>query len=281
MARLYARRPDSGSGLSGSQEQGEALPTSVRRHFEPLFGYDFRQVRLKRGSRNSELASKIDARAYTVRNSIVFRKGEYSPDTMAGRKLLAHELTHVVQQGGAQPLAARRSARFLRATESRTGSAVGNTAVARRVAHITGRTSRMAQRKCDPQKCQSLRAAKSPIQSWIKVLSDKSAAVTSGSIYWKSTGKNTSSIAVEDRRQYSPGKKPKTKVEFQVEPCPLVKGGNCRRGLFPSKGYFPRNWVSFKKPANRPVDQPISVEILLVRGTATLSSFKKFLCLCG
>ena len=62
---------------------------------------DFGQVRVHRDARAAESARAIGARAYTAGHDIVFGAGEYAPHTDQGRKLLAHELTHVVQQGGA------------------------------------------------------------------------------------------------------------------------------------------------------------------------------------
>jgi outer membrane protein OmpA-like peptidoglycan-associated protein len=78
---------------------GQALPVSVRHFFEPHFGRDFAQVRVQ----TDASARDLQARAYTVGRSIVFGEGQYSPETTAGKRLLAHELTHVVQQGGAAP----------------------------------------------------------------------------------------------------------------------------------------------------------------------------------
>lgn len=82
--------------LSGG---GEPLPGTVRSYFESRFGQDFGDVRVHQGGQAAETARAINAKAYTRDKDIVFGAGEYSPDTDAGKKLLAHELTHVVQQG--------------------------------------------------------------------------------------------------------------------------------------------------------------------------------------
>ena len=82
---------------------GTALPGSVRAHFEPRFGYDFGHVRIHADGRAAQTARRLDAHAYTVGHDIVFDAGRYAPETSEGRRLLAHELTHVVQQGGAAP----------------------------------------------------------------------------------------------------------------------------------------------------------------------------------
>jgi hypothetical protein len=77
---------------------GRPLDTATRAFFEPRFGHDFGGVRLHTSARAVESARALNARAYTTGNDVVFGAGQYSPDTNEGKKLLAHELTHVVQQ---------------------------------------------------------------------------------------------------------------------------------------------------------------------------------------
>jgi hypothetical protein len=84
------------NGLSG----GAPLTESARRYFEPRFGRDFSRVRILDGERAAESAGALDARAFTRGNDIVFAAGEYRPESKEGRKLIAHELSHVVQQQG-------------------------------------------------------------------------------------------------------------------------------------------------------------------------------------
>ncbi|HYV84168.1 MAG TPA: DUF4157 domain-containing protein [Pyrinomonadaceae bacterium] len=79
---------------------GRALDQNTRTFFENRFGHDFSNVRIHTDEHASRSAESVNALAYTVGNSIVFRAGTYSPHTTGGQKLLAHELTHVVQQGG-------------------------------------------------------------------------------------------------------------------------------------------------------------------------------------
>ena|GEM_PF-3589356 len=80
---------------------GRPLPAAERAFFEPRFGRDFGGVRLHNGPAASDLARSVHARAFTLGDSIVLGDGQYAPGTSGGRQLLAHELTHVVQQGGA------------------------------------------------------------------------------------------------------------------------------------------------------------------------------------
>ena len=79
---------------------GQPLPESTRAYFEPRFGHDFSRVRIHADERAAKTAQSINARAFTVGKDVSFGSGQYSPDTTEGKKLLAHELTHMVQQTG-------------------------------------------------------------------------------------------------------------------------------------------------------------------------------------
>ncbi len=92
-------KPASAGFQVPSRHAGQALPPSTRQFFEPRFGQDFSHVRIHADSTAADSAHAISARAYTHEDQIVFGAGHYSPETESGKKLLAHELTHVVQQG--------------------------------------------------------------------------------------------------------------------------------------------------------------------------------------
>jgi outer membrane protein OmpA-like peptidoglycan-associated protein len=77
---------------------GQPLDGGTRAFMEPRFGHDFSGVRIHTDARAAESARSVNALAYTVGKNVVFGTGQYSPGTSEGRKLLAHELTHVVQQ---------------------------------------------------------------------------------------------------------------------------------------------------------------------------------------
>ena len=79
---------------------GQPLSPSTRDFFEPRFGYDFSQVRVHNDARAAEIARTVNARAFAVGRDIVFGRVAYVPSTPAGGHLLAHELTHIVQQTG-------------------------------------------------------------------------------------------------------------------------------------------------------------------------------------
>ncbi|MDI1433354.1 DUF4157 domain-containing protein [Polyangium sorediatum] len=91
---------DVGAALRGAGRGGAPLPRDVRSFFEPRFGYDFGRVRIHTDSQAASAARAVKARAYTVGRNIVFGEGEYAPATADGKRLMAHELTHVVQQRG-------------------------------------------------------------------------------------------------------------------------------------------------------------------------------------
>ena len=78
---------------------GQPLPSELRRFYEPRFGYRFDHVRLHTGDQAARTSQAIHARAFTLGPDIVFGPGQFAPQTASGRHLLAHELTHVIQQG--------------------------------------------------------------------------------------------------------------------------------------------------------------------------------------
>lgn len=78
--------------------KGKSLSHEERSFFEPRLGYDFSDVQLHTDSNANQSAKNINALAYTHGNNIIFGPGKYQPGTTEGKKLMAHELTHVVQQ---------------------------------------------------------------------------------------------------------------------------------------------------------------------------------------
>lgn len=79
---------------------GKPLPDSIRRSMEQAYGAGFSTVRTHSDARADQLTRSLDALAFTTGPDIFFRRGAYAPTSGAGRRLLAHELTHVIQQGG-------------------------------------------------------------------------------------------------------------------------------------------------------------------------------------
>ena len=77
---------------------GRPLEPALRQDMEQRFGHDFSQVRVHSGAAAEQSARDVNARSYTVGHDVVFGKGQFVPGTREGQRLLAHELTHVVQQ---------------------------------------------------------------------------------------------------------------------------------------------------------------------------------------
>jgi hypothetical protein len=105
------RKPVSGSPLPGGDVGahvdsalaggGQPLPAATRTFMEQRFEHDFSGVRVHADRAAVDAATALQARAFTTGTNVVFNANEYAPTTTEGRRLLAHELTHVVQQGGA------------------------------------------------------------------------------------------------------------------------------------------------------------------------------------
>ena len=88
------------SQINAIKGGGRPLAESERDYFEPRFGANFNRVRVHTDTRAADSAQAVNARAYTIENNIIFGDRQYNPQTNSGKRLLAHELTHVVQQSG-------------------------------------------------------------------------------------------------------------------------------------------------------------------------------------
>ncbi|MEK7395624.1 MAG: DUF4157 domain-containing protein [Candidatus Poribacteria bacterium] len=87
---------------------GQPLDSSTRAFMEPRFGHDFSRVRVHTDAKATKSAQTVNSLAYTFGNNVVFRAGLYTPNTMTGQRLLAHELTHVLQQYNGQSTSLQR-----------------------------------------------------------------------------------------------------------------------------------------------------------------------------
>lgn len=101
--------PHISSQISTLSGRGNAMSMSERQFFEPRFNKDFSNVRIHSNTRANHIASSINARAFTLGNNIVFNAGQYSHGNREGKKLLAHELTHVLQQNGVTGMELKRA----------------------------------------------------------------------------------------------------------------------------------------------------------------------------
>ncbi|MCG8353897.1 MAG: DUF4157 domain-containing protein [Chloroflexales bacterium] len=92
--------PTMESDIRQAQRGGQPLPEDVQTSMGQKFGADFSGVKIHRDKRADMLNRSLNSRAFTTGQNIFFKRGEYNPGTSGGRELLAHELTHVVQQRG-------------------------------------------------------------------------------------------------------------------------------------------------------------------------------------
>jgi hypothetical protein len=132
------RRPAEQKGTpdllpSALRSQGQPLDTRSRTFMEPRFGHDFSRVRIHTGARVSEAASRMNSLAFTSGQSIYFGANLYRPETPPGRRLLAHELAHTLQQGAAQPDAHLTLSRPTDALEREADAAAGRVAAGHRI----------------------------------------------------------------------------------------------------------------------------------------------------
>ncbi len=129
---------------------GQPLDVITRALMEPRFGHDFSQVRVHTDAKAAESARAVNALAYTVGRDIVFGQGRHEPETTAGRRLMAHELAHVMQQPGT-PRGAR-----IEATSSshdnyeREAMRVASTIVTDQLLHVAHRRSQFTLSRAEP-----------------------------------------------------------------------------------------------------------------------------------
>ena len=92
--------PDLETNINQARSGGQPMAQSIKEPMEQSFGADFSGVKVHTDERSNQLNQSIQARAFTTGQDVFFRQGEYNPGSRGGQELLAHELTHVVQQGG-------------------------------------------------------------------------------------------------------------------------------------------------------------------------------------
>jgi len=110
--------PETQAAIDAMRGGGAPLDPTARAFMEPRFGHDFSQVRVHTDTRAATVARSLDALAFTVGNDIAFAPGQYRPGSDEGRALLAHELTHTLQQTGGAARVQRQEAGAERAASS-------------------------------------------------------------------------------------------------------------------------------------------------------------------
>lgn len=89
------------SAIQNKTTSGQPISSDVRGYMEPRFNADFSNVRIHSDTESAGLSNQLSARAFTYQNHIFFSRDQYQPGTSEGKQLLAHELTHTIQQGHA------------------------------------------------------------------------------------------------------------------------------------------------------------------------------------
>jgi hypothetical protein len=97
--------------LNSTKGNGNMMDQDTKSFMESRFGADFSGIKIHTGNQAVQMSRDIEAKAFTTRNDIYFNQGQYEPNTYEGKHLLAHELTHAIQQGFSPGLVQRRPAR--------------------------------------------------------------------------------------------------------------------------------------------------------------------------
>ncbi|OYE02940.1 hypothetical protein CDG79_21330 [Nostoc sp. 'Peltigera membranacea cyanobiont' 232] len=103
--------PDMETSINRARGGGQPMANNIRQPMEQAFGADFSRVKVHTDAQSDRLNQSIQARAFTTGQNVFFRQGEYNPESREGQELLAHELTHVVQQNGGAVLRSQSQAK--------------------------------------------------------------------------------------------------------------------------------------------------------------------------
>jgi hypothetical protein len=129
---------------------GQPLDSKTRAFMEPRFGHDFSRVRVHTDAKAAESARAVNALAYTVGHDMVFGVMQHSPQTTKGTKLLAHELTHVIQQGSTYPATGQINCGSATSPEERNAEEIGNAVVEGRIIGPIAGSAVTLQRRAAP-----------------------------------------------------------------------------------------------------------------------------------
>jgi hypothetical protein len=100
------------NGINSSRGSGSALDGHTQSFMSSRFGSDFSSIKIHTDNESVQLNRSLNAKAFTVGNDVYFNEGQYNPGSFAGKQLLAHELTHVVQQKGKATYQVQRASNF-------------------------------------------------------------------------------------------------------------------------------------------------------------------------
>lgn len=194
---------------------GQPLDTESRTFFEPRFGHDFSLVRVHTDAKAAESAQAVHASAYTVGRDICFARGRYAPATTDGRRLLLHELSHVVQQRFAD---APRSLSFLAAGEPEAHVAAGKIHGVVPVTLLTSTAVGLAREEEEPER-------KGPFGPTVFVSGEQHDHAPTGK--WADVQKDSSLIGMDDSQRacalMSPESVMKTALKWEMRGKPLAR----------------------------------------------------------
>lgn len=108
------------SGIKASKGQGGKMDYKIEAEMEKGFGTDFSDVNIHTDAKAQRMSHELGAQAFTTGNDIYFNEGKYNPDTQEGKHLLAHELTHTIQQTGGNEKKFKESYQFKTITQKST-----------------------------------------------------------------------------------------------------------------------------------------------------------------
>ncbi|MDC3402551.1 DUF4157 domain-containing protein, partial [bacterium] len=133
--------------LKASRGGGRPLPDAARSPMESAFGADFSHIRVHSGSTSAELNDRIQAKAFTTGNDVYFRDGLPSVTSSSGQELLAHELTHTIQQGAAAHVVQEHGTNQAEPPVQRKAYKIGSTDETLEIGFFTGKSKREAMLK--------------------------------------------------------------------------------------------------------------------------------------
>jgi len=152
-AQFSAVMPKLSDHIQSLRGAGRPLSVATRAYFEPRFGFDFSQVRVHTGEQARAAAEALNAHAFTVGQNVAFGAGMYAPETRQGKRLLGHELTHVVQQSGRHVQPVKPHARAQARAELAMPSEIADTSAVSLSRMVTHGPDAVVMARAKPKRC--------------------------------------------------------------------------------------------------------------------------------
>lgn len=112
--------------IQTTRGRGSLMDEETRGYMEERFGVDFTGIRIHTNNQAAQMSNDLNAKAFTVGNDVYFNSGQYNPSTGAGKHLLAHELTHTIQQGGSSVKRVQKKTMIQRGVLGRIGRGIAS-----------------------------------------------------------------------------------------------------------------------------------------------------------